>query len=209
MLPTDELQQLLLELPLVRHIGPWSRVLGYHLLQGPPPSSRGNPQPLWPGGPFRDGARFTPKGEFGSIYLASEPVTALKEVAALFDDIGPIRTQPWVIFAVEGFLESVLDLTDPSVRKRLGVSLAELTGDWRFSQELYLTGDGPLPPTQLLGRIAYETGRFVAIKYPSAKNVREGCGYAVFADRLTSGQASFLEVYDPHRLIRQHLPSTS
>ena len=78
--------------------------MGYHLLQGPPPDSKGRPQPLWQGGPSRDGARFTPKGEFGSIYLASEPVTALKEVAALFDDLNPIRTQPWVVFAVEGFL---------------------------------------------------------------------------------------------------------
>ena len=92
------------------------------------------------------------------------------------------------------------------MKKRLGASLAELTGDWRFSQELYLSGKGPLPPTQLLGRIAYETGRFMAIKYHSARNVRTGCGYAVFADRLNRGKASFLEVYDPHELIRQHLP---
>jgi len=83
----------------------------------------------------------------------------------------------------------------------LGASLAELTGDWRFSQELYLSGKGPLPPTQLLGKIAYETGKFVAIIYHSVRNVRGGCGYAIFA----SG-ASFLEVYDPHELIRQHLP---
>jgi hypothetical protein len=66
-------------------------------------------------------------------------------VAALFDDLPPIRTQPWVVFAVEGFLESVLDLTDPSVKKGLGASLAELTGDWRFSQELYLNPKG-VPP---------------------------------------------------------------
>lgn len=179
--------------------------MGYHLLQGPPPGDVGGPQPLWPGGASRNGARFTPKGEFGSIYLASEPVTALKEVVAFFDGIGSIRTRPWVVFAVEGFLESVLDLTDPTVQRRLGTSVAELTGDWRFSQDLYLSGKGSLPPTQLLGKVAYETGRFVAIKFHSAKNVRDGWGYAVFADRLTPG-ASFLEVYDPHELIRQRLP---
>lgn len=164
------------------------------------------PQPLWPGGAFLEGARFTPKGAFGSLYLASEPVTALKEVAAVLDGIGPVRTRPWVIFAVEGFLDGVLDLTDPSVQRRLGTSVAELTGDWRFSQDLHLNGEGSLPPTQLLGKMAYEAGKFVAIKFHSAKNVREGCGYAVFADRLTPDKASFLEVYDPYGLIRQHMP---
>ena len=96
-------------------------------------------------------------------------------------------------------------MTDPLVQRRLGTSLAELTGDWRFSQSLHLKGEGSLPPTQLLGKIAHETKRFVAIKFHSAKNVREGWGYAVFADRLAPG-SSFLEVYDPYKLIRQHLP---
>ena len=31
------------------------------------------------------GARFTPKGSFSSIYLASDPITALMEIVSVFD----------------------------------------------------------------------------------------------------------------------------
>lgn len=123
-------------------------------------------------------------------------------------DIPPstLRTPPWTLFAVEGFLERVLDLTDPGVQKRLGTSLAELTGDWRYSQALHLRGEAPLPPTQLLGKVAYDSGRITAMKFHSAKRVGEGWGFVVFSDRLSKGRASYLEVYDPGKLIRQNLP---
>lgn len=117
-----------------------------------------------------------------------------------------MRTPPWVLFAVEGFLEKVLDLTEPAIQSRLGTSLAELTGDWRFSQALHSRGEGPLPPTQLLGKLAYESERIGAIRYHSAKNTGQGFGFVVFSDRLHVRQASFLEVYDPHGLIRQRIP---
>jgi len=130
----------------------------------------------------------------------------LREVAALLTGIGPFRTPPWVVFSVEGFLERVLDLTDPAIQSRLGTSLAELTGDWRYSQEIYIERRGPLPPTQLLGQVAHETGVIVAMRYHSAKNIGEGTGFVVFGDRLVPGRASFLEVYDPHGSIQQRLP---
>jgi RES domain-containing protein len=205
-LPESELCKALLDVPTLPEVGIWSRVVGYHLLQGPPPGSVGPPQPLWPGGSARGGARFTAKGSFGSIYLASDPVTALKEVAALLTGIETFRTPPWVVFTVEGFLERVLDLTDPTVQRRLGTSLAELTGDWRYSQDVHERGDGPLPSTQLLGKVAHETGEIVAMRFHSAKNIGEGVGWVVFEDRLVAGKASFLEVCDPHGLIQQRLP---
>jgi hypothetical protein len=145
-------------------------------------------------------------GGAGSIYLASDPVTGLREVAALLTGIEPYRTPPWVVFSVEGFLERVLDLTDPAIQSRLGTSLAELTGDWRYSQDIHSFRGGPVPPTQLLGRVAHETGIIVAMRYHSAKNIGDGFGLVVFGDRLVSGRASFLNVYDPHGLIRQRLP---
>lgn len=206
MLPESELRKALLDLPTKKQVGPWSRVVGYRLMQGPPPGSSGPPQPLWPGGSALSGARFTTLGGFGSIYLASDPVTGLKEVAALLTGIEPFRTPPWVVFTVDGYLERVLDLTDPTVQRRIGTSLAELTGDWRYSQEIFRKGKGPLPPTQLLGRIAHETGGIVAMRYHSAKNVDGGMGLIVFADRLVVGGASFLEVYDPHKSLQQRLP---
>ena len=212
MLPEKELHRVLARIPLTSAGGPWTRALAYRLLQGPPPDSKAGdpPQPLWPGGPSRRGARFNPKGGFGSIYLASDFLTALEEVGAVLNrpEIPPstLRTPPWTLFAVEGFLERVLDLTDPGTQHRLGTSLAELTGDWRYSQALHLRGEAPLPPTQLLGKAAYESGRITALKYHSARRVGEGLGFAVFADRLVKGRASYLEIYDPDALIQQVLP---
>ncbi len=151
------------------------------------------------------GARFTPLGGFGSIYLASDAVTALREVSAVFGE-GTIRTPPWAVFAVEGFLQRVLDLTDPDIQSRLGTSLSELTGDWVLSQDLHQEGKGPLPPPQLLAKVAYDMGTINAIRYRSAKNIRTGVNLAVFADRLTLGGPDFLSVYDPSMLLRQKLP---
>ncbi len=44
------------------------------------------------------------------------------------------------------------------------------------------------------------------MKYDSAKNSGEGFNLVVFSDRLKAGRSSFLEVFDPHDLIRQRLP---
>ena len=86
MLPEPELRKFLARVPLISVGGPWTRVTAHHLLSGPPPgSARGAPpQPLWPGEPVLRGARFNPKDFFGGVYLASDPVTALEEVGAIF-----------------------------------------------------------------------------------------------------------------------------
>lgn len=149
------------------------------------------------------GARFTPKGTFGSIYLASDPFTALKETQAFFPGL-TIASHPWTLLTVVGSLAKVLDLTDTRIHELLGTSLAELTGEWMYSQRLFLEGKGSLPPTQLLGRTAHATGRFTGLRYHSTKNLGEGIGFVVFPDRLSEG--SFLEVHDPHGWIRQRLP---
>lgn len=117
-----------------------------------------------------------------------------------------LRTPPWTFFAVEGVLEKILDLVDLRVQNRLNTSVTELTGDWRYSQSLYRNGIGELPPTQLLGKLAYESGKINGIRYHSARRPGRGFGYVVFADQLVPGGASFLDVYDPHDKIRQRLP---
>lgn len=156
------------------------------------------------------GARFNLKGTFGGIYMASDPLTALKEVDAILSrqTLPPstILTPPWTVFAIEGAFKKLLDLTDLRVQARLDTSFPELTGDWRIQQSRHLRGDGPLPPTQLLGRVAYDTGRILGMKFDSAKNPGKGFNVVVFPDRLAIDRTSFLEVYDPHELIRQRLP---
>lgn len=210
MLPEPELSEVISSAPLIAVGGPWTRVLGHHLLQGPPPDGPPDspPQPLWPGGPARDGARFTPKGAFATVYLATDPVTALMEVTGIFLNLHAsmvtLRTPPWTLFAVDGVVDGILDLTDPELVESLGTSLDALSGNWRLSQELFLEGDGPLPPTQLLGNVARESGRVAGLRYHSAKNPGKGLGFAVFPDRL--GSTSHLEVYDPNRVLEQRLP---
>jgi RES domain-containing protein len=133
--PEPALRDTVLDLPLLTVGGPWTRVIAYRLLQGPPPGAApgGPPQPFWPGGPRLHGARFSPKGAFGSIYLASDPITALTEVGAVLENPSvprtTLRTPPWTVFAVEGIVTGVLDLTDARNQERLGTSLSELTGE--------------------------------------------------------------------------------
>jgi RES domain-containing protein len=207
MLPEEELRATLPGLPHITLHGPWTRVVGFHLLLGPPPGAPTGTrsQPLWAGGPSIDGARFTPRGGARTLYLASDAHTALLEVQAVVQIApGPaftLRTQPWTLISVDGVLTDVLDLTEPAIQVALGTTLAELTGEWQISQLR-----GQVAPTQRLGQAAYETGAFIGLRYTSAKNPREGTGLAVFADRLTPDRPSYLEVVDPHGRLYQRLP---
>jgi hypothetical protein len=63
-----------------------------------------------------------------------------------------------------------------------------------------------MPPTQLLGQAAYETGRIQGFSFHSAKNTGQGYNLVVFIDRLVPGEASFLKVYDPDGALRGVLP---
>jgi hypothetical protein len=169
-------------------------------MEKPPPGETGPPQPLWPGGAALTGARFTPRGQFGSIYFSEDPLTAQIEAEKYFmsstGKLFPIKRAPWVTLTVEGVLNRLLDLTDLSIRQRLGTSLAEVTGVWRLSEEL--------PPTQLLGAAAYSSGRIVGMRYRSAKNqLWEGTNFVVFPDRLAPD--SHLNIYHGGSL-SQRLP---
>jgi RES domain-containing protein len=158
----------------------------------------GPPQPLWGGAAKLAGARFTPQGRFDSIYLAHDPVTAFIEVSTLVLLAGgpvPARTAPWVVVSVDGILNNLLDLTDAATLTALGASAQEMTGAWAAT---------PHPPTQLLGRLAYESERIAGIKYASAKRPG-GLNLVVFPDRIPVAAGSFLEVYDPHGRLAQRI----
>jgi RES domain-containing protein len=196
-------------LPLIAVPNPhgcWSRTVGAHLLLGPPPGAPvgSRPQPLWPGGAAVSGARFTPKGSFGTVYLASDVQTALLEVEAIFRSsaglLFPGERLPLTLVAVTGTLPDFLDLTDPDILSALQTSLSELTGQWRLTQ-----AQGAVPPTQLLARAAYDAGTIAGFFYISAKNPVTGRGIAVFTDRLIPGRHG-LEVVDPNGIFNQRLP---
>jgi RES domain-containing protein len=202
-LPESELRNALLDLALISLHGPWSRAIKFEYL-------RTDPQPLWAGGSVEYGARFIPRGGFDSVHLASDPLTAFLEVEAVFlTAAGKVITDtnpPWTWVTVEGIVENVLDLTDSKLWERLDTSESELTGNWRNGQDRRLRGEGLLPPTQVLGKVAYETGRVIGIRYPSAKNTGKGVNLVVFPDRLRREEASYLQVYDPKMSLSQRLP---
>jgi RES domain-containing protein len=203
-LPEKELRNAFFGLPLISVHGPWSRAIKFEYLQ------QEDPQPLWAGGAVEYGARFIPKGGFDGVHLASDPFTAFLEVEAVFitaagkvvSDTNP----PWTWVTVEGVVENVVDLTDSVLWERFRTSESELTGNWRPGQDRHLRGEGPLPPTQVFGKVAYETGRALGIRYPSAKNTGKGVNLVIFPDRLQKGGGSYLQVYDPKKLLNQRLP---
>lgn len=183
--------------------GPYSRCVGYHHLVPGGIHAVAGPQPLWGMGSRINGGRFTPKDIFETIYLAEDPITALAEVALVIQHAqappATFRTPPWVHVTVDGILFSLLDLTENNVQRALGTNVQELTGEWRYTQ-----AQGLEAPTQMLGRLCYETGRFDGIRYFSSKNPPKGVCLAVFPDRL--GPRAYLEVYDPHDNLAQRLP---
>lgn len=132
MLPEDELRKMVQTLPSVTLYGPWSRaVRALHLRRSPGP-----PEPLWALGAPRNGARFTPKGGFPTIYLASDLPTAYAEVESVLAVRGfpasLMRHPPLVFLTVEGVLERTLDLTDDAIQTALGTTEQELTGVWLY-----------------------------------------------------------------------------
>ena len=212
-----ELRRVIPSLPRISVHGPWSRVIKFRHLQGPPPGAPagGPPQPLWPGGARRNGVRFTPRKSpsvrsFDSLYLAEDHMTSLKEVRSVFDNPhGPafvISTPPWVLLTVIGQVTDVIDLTATDVQTDIGTTSSELSGEWIWSQKEFLLGRGPMPPTQLLGSLVQESRVIKGMRYRSAPNVTAGIALVLFPDRLTS--SDWLQVYDNESppVLPQRLP---
>ncbi|HEX9754463.1 MAG TPA: RES domain-containing protein [Gemmatimonadales bacterium] len=143
------LRAVLTACPRRSYPGPWSRAVARRHLVGPPPGSAAGSgaQPLWPGGASVSGGRFTPKGGFPCLYLAENPISALREVEVIF--AGPDGTlmrvlyEPYVVFAVAGVAAEMVDLTEPGVQTDLGTNDTELRGPWLRAQSRYLTGKVP------------------------------------------------------------------
>ena len=217
MLHASQLLAVIPTLPRVSVPAPWYRAVGDGLLQGPPPGAAPGtpPQPLWPGGVWRRGSRFTPRapGPAGGagidgLYLAEDELTPLLEVTGVFRPLGsplPLYFTPQVMLTVTGTLTDLLDLTVQSTRNALGTTRAELKRPWLVAQSSYLSGVGPMPPTQQLGEAAFNSGVVVGLRYPSSKNP-QGVGLVIFTSRLVAGS----QVMAVHNLgggrLQQQLP---
>jgi RES domain-containing protein len=165
--------------------------------------------PLATVGATKFGARFTPVGGPDMLYLAEDPLTAFVEYHQ--QALATIHTHddPFIArFAASGTVVPqavltagrVLDLTRREVRSALGTDLVELAGPWRAP------AGAPLPPTQVLGQEAFNSGLFEAIRYPSARHPNGIC-IAVFVTRLVAGGTAHIDLDDPaNGGLKQRIP---
>ena len=201
MLTQGKLHAALASLPSVAIDGPWVRAIDARLLQGAPPGEREGtrPQPLWGGGARLHGGRFTPRGSFDTVYLASDLATLGLEIgSALGEGKGVSRMKdPFTVVHVNGRLTRVLDLRDGAVLDELCTTVDEMAGAWRVERA---------PPTHRLGMAAHESERFCAIIAPSAKRAGKGFVLAVFPDQIGRFPPSFVESVDTTGRLVQRVP---
>lgn len=121
------------------------------------------------------GGRVNPPGSFPVLYAVADeegcrPTLALDEPEAVI-----------AVFSVS--LSRVLDLADPSVRRKLGVTV----GDLANAEESRIS--------QAIGVAAYNEG-FEGVIYPRPLNPK--CrNLAIFSDRITSLNIQLLELRTP------------
>ena len=102
------------------------------------------------------GGRFTPRGTFETLYVATTAATARIEAESRITASGVVDapSKPYVHFVVRGRLQKVLDLTDAGVLAMLKTTEDEVTGPWILGQV-----QGDEAPTQALGRVVHAVRR--------------------------------------------------
>ena len=117
-------------------------------------------------GSFLHGGRWNAIGSFRAVYGSTEDTVAVAESRATADYAGvswPFRT-PRLLVAIDLSLQAVLDLTDTSIRRKLGLTMDGLKEeDWRKTQER-----GEESFTQAIGRAVFANGG-EALLVPSAR----------------------------------------
>jgi RES domain-containing protein len=147
------------------------------------------------------GGRYTPRGAFETLYVATTAETARIEAESRLTASGIVDapSKPYVHFVVRGRLQRILDLTNAFVLETLKTTAEEITAPWVMDQTR-----GKETPTQVLGRAAHNGRRIEAILFPSSKDRPAGRCLAILPDRLKKG--SSLEIVDETALVRERLP---
>jgi len=138
------------------------------------------------------GGRWNPRGGFPAVYGSTDEVTATKEATAHSKYYGLVSREPRIFVCIEVALVALLDLTDASIRRRLGLTLKELRAeDWHKLQDANKESLG-----QCVGRAAFALG-FEAMLVPSFAN-RGGTNLVLFPDNVCS--RSTVKVSDESKL---------
>jgi RES domain-containing protein len=168
---------------------------------------RDPPEPLFYQASAAKGARYTLRGGAAALYLASDQPTAFAEIRDLVigDAADPLPLaphEPVTLVYVEIDLDRVLDLTDGSLRRALGISRKAILADWEAPMLAFLAGRGGMPLTQQIGTAAHSTSAVKGILYPSARKKGGQC-IVVFPDRIAASDR--VASYDPGGNLAQSL----
>lgn len=152
-------------------------------------------------GSLRAGGRYNQRDGFEALYLASSPVTALREVEALVETaegLRGVKGPPRILLSVDYRLHAVVDLMEPLALQTLGTTIAEICAPWRA-----LNAAGLAAPTQVLGEVVHDQASIEALRVPSARDPSTD-NLVILPGRLLAG--SIVRVFDDSGLIDAHLP---
>ncbi len=139
------------------------------------------------------GGRWNPPG-VTALYGSVTDATALEESKTNDRYFGIVNRSPRLVVAVEATLQQVLDLTSATVRRQLGVTVAELMAeDWRKLLEA-----GRESFTQALGRAAFQAGASGILARSAVSPA--GVNVVVFSSNLGKGEG--LAVVEGEKLRR-------
>jgi RES domain-containing protein len=144
------------------------------------------------------GARWNPPNSFRTVYTSLDPHTAVDEALTHFVDYGlPIaKAMPRVIVSLKACLRRVLDLTDGTIRRLLGVSKRRLLDEpWREQQK-----KGREALTQAIGRLAFDADWEGLLVASAAR--RGGVNLIIFPANLDA-PGSWLKIINKAELPRR------
>ena len=150
-------------------------------------------QLLYDLGPRLSGQRYTAKGGARAIYVSEHPDTSYVEATGMFSSVAALSQQNALAqgsYQVNVNLSAILDITLGTNQKILETNTIELTRSWEWQMAM----DLPVP-TQILGEVAFASGRFQAIRFPSARR-GDQVNLVIWTERILA--PSFIEVTDPN-----------
>jgi len=139
-------------------------------------------------GSRKAGGRWNPKGSFPTLYFSLDPETALAEALAQHrsQNMPDIEATPLVLTGCRVDVQSILDLTNPGIRRLLSVTMRQLCQPWRPLQHA-----GQEALTQAIGRLARAHG-FQGLLAPSAAHV-VGRNLVLFRDKVSDNELTIVK----------------
>lgn len=131
------------------------------------------------------GGRWNPPG-LSALYGSTTDTTALEECKATDRYYGLVTKSPRLLVAIEARVSRIVDLTAPTLRRKLAITLAELAADWRKSMEA-----GRESLTQTVGRAIAVSGGSGLLARSTA--VSHGVNVVIFPAVVGRAQLAVVE----------------